>query len=158
MKIEDLETPCFIVKEEELINNIVNFKSSLNQFFRHNILSYSIKTNSLPFILDVAKKNGCFAEVVSYDEYNLAKIIGFKPEKIIYNGPMKNKETFVEALTNGAYVNIETKREIKWLEDISVKDDMHLGIRINIDLNNLIKDVYKRQEYTYAMAERNFLN
>ena len=56
MKIEDLETPCFIVKEEELINNIVNFKSSLNQFFRHNILSYSIKTNSLPFILDVAKK------------------------------------------------------------------------------------------------------
>lgn len=155
MKIEDLETPCFIVKEEELINNIVNFKSSLNQFFRHNILSYSIKTNSLPFILDVAKKNNCFAEVVSYDEYNLAKIIGFKPEKIIYNGPMKNKETFVEALTNGAYVNIETKREINWLEDISVKDDMHLGIRINIDLNNLINNIKGKNDSRFGFSYEN---
>ena len=155
MRIDNLETPCFIINEEELRNNIHDFKKSLNFFFEKNILSYSIKTNSLPFVLNVARKNDCFAEVVSYDEYNLAKLIGFDINKIIYNGPMKDKETFIEALTNGAYVNIETNRELEWLKDITAKDNMHLGVRINIDLNVVLKESNESNDSRFGFSYEN---
>src|SRR5574344_990690 len=136
MKFEELETPCFIINKTELENNIKSFKKALDENFPNNIFSYSVKTNSLPYILNTVKIMGGFAEVVSSDEYNLAKEIGFIPSKIIYNGPMKNKETFIDAVKNGAYVNIETKREIEWLKEIEVTniDNINIGIRININL------------------------
>lgn len=138
MQFHELETPCFIIKTEEFDNNILEFKKALDTFYKDNILSYSVKTNGLLFLLQETKKQGCYAEVVSYDEYALAKKAGFLISEIIYNGPMKDKETFTEALVNGAHVNIETYREIEWLKDIKPMANMHLGIRININLSRIM--------------------
>ncbi|MEG0978176.1 MAG: diaminopimelate decarboxylase [Bacilli bacterium] len=140
MKYNELNTPCFIVKTQELKENLSQFKEALNKYFEFNILSYSVKTNSLPYILGVVKSENCFAEVVSSDEYDLVRKVGFSGNRIIYNGPMKDKTTFIDALKNGAYVNIETNREVKWLDNIEYKEGMHLGIRLNIDLNKLLNE------------------
>lgn len=134
MDINQLETPCFVLKTDEYIKNIHSFQSAINEYYKNGIVSYSVKTNSLPYLLYLAKKCGCFAEVVSHDEYRLAVRVGYRPEQIIYNGPMKSKETFIEALEKGAYVNIENFREIEWLNDVSKKSKINLGIRLNINL------------------------
>ena len=65
---KDLITPCFILDEQAYINNINNFKTTLNKYFEKNKIGYSFKTNSLPRLLKLAHDNGCFAEVVSDDE------------------------------------------------------------------------------------------
>ena len=131
--IQELLSPCFIINENKLKENIYNFRDALDSTFYKGILGYSVKTNSLPFILKKAKEYGCFAEVVSADEYILAKKVGFPISNIIYNGPMKTRETFIEALENGAYVNIENFREIEWLKQAHLRNDYNLGIRVNIN-------------------------
>ena len=129
----ELKTPCFIINEKKLKNNIVSFIAALNGTFNEGIVGYSVKTNSLPFLLNKALEFGCYAEVVSADEFRLAKKIGFPINKIIYNGPMKNKETFIEAIEGGAIVNIENFREIGWLKNANNLCDYNLGLRININ-------------------------
>ncbi len=53
-----LETPAYIVKEEVLENSIVSLNSALSNNFKNNIFSYSLKTNSLPYILERVKSHG----------------------------------------------------------------------------------------------------
>ena len=137
MDFQELKTPCFIIQDNLLKANFNDFQNALSKYFPKNICSYSVKTNSLPYILKTALENNWYLEVVSTDEYNLAKKVGAKPEKIIYNGPAKDKETFYEAVLGGAYVNIETKRELEWLKGIKASDNINIGLRLNINFERL---------------------
>ena len=107
----NLDTPCFILDEKELVRNISEFRTALASKFRNPVIGYSVKTNSLPIVLRLAKEQGCFAEVVSFHEYELALRVGFDKRHIIYNGPMKSKETLLQAIKDGAMVNVECWRE-----------------------------------------------
>lgn len=125
-------TPCYVLDEAEYIENINRFKDVLNKYFEKSKLGYSFKTNSLPRLLKLAYDNGCFAEVVSDDEYLLAERLGFKKDKIIFNGPVKGKENFLDAVHGGSIVNIDSKREIEWLVEDGYSGS--IGIRVNFDL------------------------
>lgn len=144
--MHNLETPAFIVKKEILDTSIQSLKSSLSKHFPNSILSYSLKTNSLPYILKTVKENNGYAEVVSSDEYELARLVGYDIEQIVYNGPLKSKPTFLEAIKNGAIVNIETKQEIEWLAELPKDDVFSVGIRVNIDLDILAPEDAKQNE------------
>ena len=88
-RYSQLETPCFILDKKELELSIQGFKEALNQNFQESIVGYSVKTNSTPYCMKIARTLGVYAEVVSHDEYELAIMCGFEPDAIIYNGPMK---------------------------------------------------------------------
>ena len=75
--------------------------TKLKTNFKNAIVGYSVKTNSTPYCLSKAKEFGAYAEVVSHDEYELAQFCGFTPDRIIYNGPMKSKETFLKCVIGG---------------------------------------------------------
>ena len=117
-EVTDFQTPCFIFHEKEFERSVVGFRQALKEAMGNGIVGYSVKTNSLPYMLSMAKLLNCYAEVVSGDEYELARACGFSIDHIIYNGPMKSKSTFLEAIAGGAIVNIETKREIEWLKEL----------------------------------------
>ena len=136
-KITDLETPCFILDKAELERSIYGFKDALDKHFPKNIIGYSVKTNSLPYCMCLARDMGCYAEVVSHDEYELALLCGYSKDHIIYNGPMKSKETFLDAIINGAIVNLEAKREVEWLLDLPKNELYNIGIRVNINISNV---------------------
>lgn len=136
----ELRTPCFILNEDTFIKSLTDFKAALDRHFKRNIVGVSVKTNSMPYLLRLAKDQGCFAEVVSYDEYNLAMLCGYDKNKIIYNGPLKSEETFKEALINGAIVNIETKRELDWLEMLPENREYKVGIRINVNVSQVSRE------------------
>lgn len=128
----ELQTPCYVFDEGLFIKNIQDFYSVLHKYFVNSIIGYSFKTNSIPRVIRLAKDNGCFAEVVSDDEYKLAIEIGFNPKAIIFNGPVKEKETFIYAIKNGSLINIDSQREMSWLIESGIKAD--IGVRINFDL------------------------
>lgn len=132
-----MRTPCYIIDEKELNASFSGFKSALAHYFPHYIPSYSVKTNSLPFVLKKASMNGYFAEVVSDDEYRLALQCGFSKDKIIYNGPLKSRDTFIDALQGGSMINIETFREIDWLEKIRLEGNYSIGLRMNINISQV---------------------
>lgn len=136
-RISDLATPCFILDKTELEKSIRGFEGALLSNFTKYTIGYSVKTNSLPFCLNLGRKMGCFAEVVSFDEYYLARECGYEDAQIIYNGPMKSKETFINAILGGAIVNIETKREIQWLQELPKEQIFNIGIRLNINISKV---------------------
>lgn len=129
-----MHTPYFMINKRELDNSFSLLKNSLKSEWNNYIIGYSFKTNSLPWIINYYKNLGCYAEVVSDDEYHLALLEGYKKDRIIYNGPMKSEETFVEALFNGCIVNIDSEREIRWLKNANLSQKVSVGIRVNFDL------------------------
>lgn len=137
MGLTDIATPCFIFDQSEFERGISGFRSALEERFRRVSVGYSVKTNPLPYALRKAGELGCMAEVVSHDEYRLARLCGYAPSRIIYNGPMKSKVTFLEAVTGGAVVNIETKRELEWLGELPARGQFAVGIRLNINLSDV---------------------
>lgn len=132
-----LETPCFILDKKELELSIQGFHEALNRNFRESIVGYSVKTNSTPYCMKIARTLGAYAEVVSYDEYELAIMCGFEPGSIVYNGPMKSKGTFLDAIKRGAKVNVETKRELLWLKDLPSNRSFQIGLRLNINISEV---------------------
>jgi diaminopimelate decarboxylase len=115
-------------------------------YFKNVVIGYSVKTNPLPYAFKYAKTLGCYAEVVSHDEYELAMLIGYPIEHIIYNGPMKSKETFIEAVKGGAFVNIETHRELDWLSELPKDEQYNVGIRVNVNIEDISPDDAKGHE------------
>lgn len=132
-----LKTPCFLFNLKEFHRSVSEFKTALNKNFERTIVGYSIKTNSLPYLIAEANRSGCYAETVSYDEYELAIRCGFPTDRIIYNGPLKSKQSFLKVITDGGIVNIETKRELEWLKDLPGNETYNIGLRININISKV---------------------
>lgn len=132
----ELKTPYYVIHKEELESNFKKLKTALEKHWNNYIIGYSYKTNALPWVIKHFDALGCYAEVVSEDEYNLAKLIGVKKDSIIYNGPIKTKDTFIEALENGCIVNIDSQREIEWLDEVE-EAKRTVGIRINFDIEKM---------------------
>ena len=135
--LDSLQTPCFIFDPVELGRSVDGFQKALDKNFKNSIVGYSVKTNSVPTCMKLAGEKGAYAEVVSHDEYELALLCGFEKNRIVYNGPMKSKETFLDAVENGAIVNIETKRELDWLEELSFDKQYSVGIRLNVNISHV---------------------
>jgi len=136
-RIKNLQTPCFILDPVELERSVKGYQDALKTNFARSIVGYSVKTNSVPKCMKLAGEMGTYAEVVSYDEYELALLCGFEKNRIVYNGPMKSKETFLEAIINGAIVNIEAKRELLWLQELPKDGHYKVGLRLNINISHV---------------------
>lgn len=135
-----LETPYFLIKEEALASDYEELVHNLEQYWKNAIIGYSFKTNSLPWLIGFVKHRGAYAEVVSHDEYLLAKYLGYEEHKIIYNGPYKNRESFRAVLLAGGIVNMDSKREMTWLRELAEEypdRELPVGIRINFDLEKM---------------------
>ena len=86
------------------------------------------------------KRNGAYAEVVSEDEYLLARHLGYTDCEIIYNGPYKSQKSFCNVLLAEGCVNLDSRQEIKWLTELvnSFPDKtFKVGVRANFDLEKM---------------------
>ena len=136
-QLATLATPCFVFDELELAENFASFSRALRDAWSDEaFVAYSVKTNPFPWILDIAKREGCLAEVVSDEEYALALAAGYTACEIVFNGPIKSRDCFRYALTEGSIVNVDSWREIMWLEEFAADGDFtaNVGLRVNFDL------------------------
>lgn len=131
-----METPYYVIHKKEMEQNLLRLNTALNKYWGNFIIGYSFKTNSLPWLITFMKSQGFFAEVVSNDEYKLAKKLGYQVDRIIYNGPSKSRDTYFEAVVQGAIVNIDSKRELDWLNEIGYLANSKIGLRVNFDMEN----------------------
>lgn len=138
-----LQTPYFYIEEKGLDYDAALLQKSLNDNWGNSIVGYSVKTNSLPWLLNYMKEQGFYAEIVSDTEYRLAKKLGFPDEHMIYNGPVKDREIFSQILLNGGYVNMDSSEEPEWLEALAAQNPgrtFHIGVRVNCDIAALSPD------------------
>ena len=88
--MKPIQTPFFRIREQSLQYDVSLLRQSLADNWGNYIMGYSVKTNSLPWLLNYLKNQGFYAEVVSRMEYDLALRLGFPGRHIIYNGPIKD--------------------------------------------------------------------
>jgi diaminopimelate decarboxylase len=84
-------------------------------------------------------EHGGYAEVVSDMEMEIAVRVGVKPEKIIWNGPVKNNAKVEELLVSGGTVNVDSADELVSIQKITEKHPekfFHIGIRCNFDVGD----------------------
>lgn len=134
--MKELKTPYYVIEKGNLDMNFQLFQESLENFWPNYIIGYSYKTNALPWIVKHFQDMGCYAEVVSKDEYELSQLIGTKSGNLIYNGPIKSRESFLEAIKNGCIVNIDSQRELRWISDLVSEgvQNYRIGLRVNFDI------------------------
>src|SRR5699024_3676568 len=112
-------TPAFVIDVPVLEEFVSQFQQALDSHWPHSILSYSFKTNSLPWLVAFMRDRGVWAEVVSDTEYALALALDYAPERIVYNGPIKSRERLETALLAGSIINLDAKREVAWPAELA---------------------------------------
>lgn len=101
----------YVVDIEHFARNCEDLLGAFTRHYNNTRLGYSYKTNYLPALCKEADRLGCYAEVVSGMEYELARRLGVPGEQIIFNGPYKPEDALRRALTEGALVNVDSLDE-----------------------------------------------
>lgn len=135
--MEQLQTPFFRIREKDLLYDISLLKEALSKNWGNYIMGYSVKTNSLPWLLHYLQNQGFYAEVVSKMEYDLAIRLGFPAVQMIYNGPIKDRQAFESVLLSGGYVNLDSNYELDWMDELSALYPdriFKIGVRVNCNI------------------------
>ncbi len=136
-KLEEyFNLPLYVFDEREFRENYLHLESCFQKAYCNYRISYSYKTNYTPYVCNLVKQLGGYAEVVSEMEYNLAKRIGYKPECIIFNGPNKGKAG-LDAIYEQSIVNIDNIYELKKVVDLAKNNcekNFKIGLRANINV------------------------
>lgn len=141
-KIKKLEekfgSSFYLLNVDKLIANYKKIDKAFKSRYENFIIGYSYKTNYLPYLCKKLSDLGAFAEVVSRLEYDLAIKIGENPKRIIFNGPLKNKEDLYCALENGSIINLDSMYEIEHVVDFAAthhNKEIKVGLRVNFDIS-----------------------
>jgi diaminopimelate decarboxylase len=108
-------TPQYLMDEDYLIQRTKLFINSFRQHLPNFKAFYAFKSNDLPYLLDIVRKNGAYADVASLFELRLALKLDF--EKIIFTAPVKTEEDLSLAISNSKKVilNIDNLTELRQL-------------------------------------------
>ena len=127
----------YLFDRSRFISNIRTFKEAFSAIYPSVVLSHSYKTNYTPSLCKVAMDEGLYAEVVSGLEYELALRVGYPPEKIIFNGPIKKIDELRVSLHADSIVNIDHLEEVRQVVAIAEESpdrQVNVGVRCNLNL------------------------
>ena len=130
-------TPLYVISEKTLRETTRRFVDTFRSFYPKTILAYSYKTNYLSTVCAIMHTEGCWAEVVSGFEYNIARDLGVSGDKIIFNGPVKLDDELIQAIENNSIINIDSFTELERIKEIARRfsKPVNVGIRVNMKLN-----------------------
>jgi len=137
-KIEGMiGSPFYIMFPDKYESNVKAFADAFRSRYDKLITGYSFKTNYVPALCRRAKEMGCYAEVVSEMEMDLAISLGF--ENIIFNGPIKRDQALIRAIEKKAIINLDAEYEVNFLCQYK-KNHPDAMIRAGIRLNVMLTD------------------
>ena len=134
--VEKNGTPFYLFDEQGFVDNYRKLENTFKAIYPDYQISYSYKTNYTPFICQLVKSLGGYAEIVSDMEYTLAKKLGYENNHIVYNGPSKGEKMY-EHLELGGILNIDSLDEAQRVVNYCKKNNCKqytCGIRINMNL------------------------
>ncbi len=128
-------TPFYTFFRDEFISNCRELTEAYEAFYKPFSIAYSFKTNYMPAACACVRELDGYAEVVSDHEYAIAKKLGFRPERIIVNGPGK-WYGMEEMLSDGAIVMLDNAYELERAIQITEKKGKTapIGFRLNFEI------------------------
>ena len=142
-KIEQLRkeygNAFYLLDSEQYKNNFIELRETFRKIYPNFNIAYSYKTNYTPKFCKIVNELGGYAEVVSEMELEIALRVGVKPNRIIWNGPIKNPKKLEEFLVAGGIDNIDSVEELEVVKNIAERHPdktLNLGIRCNYEVND----------------------
>lgn len=129
----------YLLDSEQYRNNFLELRDTFRKIYPNFNIAYSYKTNYTPKFCKIVDELGGYAEVVSEMELEIALRVGVKPNRIIWNGPIKNPKKLEEFLVAGGTDNIDSVEELEVVKNIAERHPdktLNLGIRCNYDVND----------------------
>jgi diaminopimelate decarboxylase len=130
------ENSAFIIDERQFKDNLVSLRSSFLNNYPEVYIGYSYKTNYIPSICRAAHELGCWAEVVSSMEVDMALVHLLDKSNIIYNGPIKSFESIQKVIEVGGIINIDDFHDIEKIEEILANNSNRHIVRVALRLNS----------------------
>jgi len=129
----------YLLDSAQFRKNFAELKIAFNNIYPNWNIAYSYKTNYTPKLCKIVNELGGYAEVVSEMELEIAKRVGCKMDRVIWNGPIKNVPIMEQFLLDGGTINIDCIEELEQVKDIHNRHAdklIHIGIRCNYDVND----------------------
>ena len=129
----------YLLDSEQYRNNFIELRDTFRKIYPNFNIAYSYKTYYTPKFCKIVNELGGYAEVVSEMELEIALRIGVKPNRIIWNGPIKNPQKLEEFLVAGGTDNIDSIEEFATVKDIAERHPaktLNLGIRCNYEVGD----------------------
>lgn len=129
----------YLLDSAQFKKNFQELKAAFGAIYPNFNIAYSYKTNYTPKFCRLVNEMGGYAEVVSEMELEIARRVGCKPERIIWNGPIKNPAIVEEFLLEGGCINIDSREELAMIKAIYERyadKRITVGIRCNYDVND----------------------
>ena len=129
----------YLLDSTQFRRNFTELKEAFGKIYPNFNIAYSYKTNYTPKLCKIVNEMGGYAEVVSEMELEIARRVGCKPERIIWNGPIKNPTIVEEFMLEGGCVNIDSSEElamIKAIHERHADKRITVGIRCNYEVND----------------------
>lgn len=129
----------YLLDSEQYRNNFLELRDTFRKIYPNFNIAYSYKTNYTPKFCKIVNELGGYAEVVSEMELEIALRVGVRPNRIIWNGPIKNPKKLEEFLVTGGTDNIDSVEELEVVKNIAERHPnktLNLGIRCNYEVND----------------------
>ena len=129
----------YLLDSAQFRQNFIELKSAFSSIYSNFNIAYSYKTNYTPKLCKIVNELGGYAEVVSEMELELAYRVGVVPQKIIWNGPIKDINKVKSFLLDGGTVNIDSISEAKEIQKFALENSdsmLNVGIRCNFDVDD----------------------
>lgn len=129
----------YLLDSEQFRNNFLELRDAFRSIYPNFNIAYSYKTNYTPKFCKIVNELGGYAEVVSEMELEIALRVGVEPNRIIWNGPIKNAEKLEAFLLSGGTDNIDSVEELAVVRAIAERHPdkvLNLGIRCNYDVQD----------------------
>ncbi len=129
----------YLLDSAQFRKNYAELKAAFNDIYPNWNIAYSYKTNYTPKLCKIVNELGGYAEVVSEMELEIAKRVGCKMDRVIWNGPIKNVPIMEQFLLDGGTINIDCIEELEQVKDIHNRHAdklINVGIRCNYDVND----------------------
>lgn len=135
--VSELKTPAYIVDAKKFQKNLCDLRNAFKKIYPNFHIGYSYKTNYVQKYTDMVVYEKEFSEVVSHDEYMMAKVRGVRDDMIIYNGVIDDFVTKLRIAKHGGIVNIDNLCEFKKFVAVSNNEaPLEIGVRLNFDIGN----------------------
>ena len=129
----------YLLDSEQFAKNFSELKAAFQKVYPNFNIAYSYKTNYTPKLCKMVNEIGGYAEVVSEMELEIARRVGCKPERIIWNGPIKNEQVAEEFICEGGTINIDNREELKLMKMVAARHEdklLTVGIRVNYEVGD----------------------
>lgn len=128
-------SPLFVFSETSLREKYREAHRAFSRRYPDVQFAWSYKTNYLNAICKTFHQEGAIAEVVSGFEYEKARGNGIPGDRIIFNGPYKERADLERAVAEGAMIQVDNIDELLTLAALARdrRDPLPIALRIHVN-------------------------